>query len=646
MLFFIALLACGACSFRSDHAHPLDPLSAQEIEATGKILQAAGKISETSRFKFIHLKEPPKEEVLVYRRGDPIKRQAFAVVYDWASNTTTEAIVDLSRKALVSWRAIPKAQPGLLQDDHRLTEEIVRGDSRWRAAMFKRGITNLSAVKVRGYPMNSYTPTDRDGSRLAIALTSYRSAPGIWGRIASFLGFMPKQGRALDDVLVWVNLTTKEVLRFEDKGHMNPRPEPSELYDPDALPRAEAGSVSAVRSAFEVRGYQVRWKKWRFRFGMHPRVGLVLYTVAHEDDGRYRPLLYRASLSEMVVPYGDPGWRVWNPLDAGEFGLGLYGRSSMTKGSEAPENAVFFSSVMHDERGQPLEVPRAVALYGRDGGVLWRHGSQAQRAEELVLSFYTQIDNYDYGFNWVFRQDGTLEMEALLTGVVLWKAVSRSGDPSTPDDESTHGRLVGRHIEAPIHQHFFNFRLDLDVDGPMNSVVELNTVVKKGDPQSSGFPSVAVEETLFEREQQAQRRINLATQRNWKVVNSAVRNKLGQPSAYVLAAGENALPLAPSDSYLRQKAGFVNRHVWVTPFDAGEIYAAGEYVNLGPLGEGLPASTRANRRIDNTDLVLWYTMGVTHMPRPEEWPVMPVSRAGFRLVPSGFFSHNPAFDVN
>ncbi|MGH8610126.1 MAG: hypothetical protein ACREX9_22770 [Gammaproteobacteria bacterium] len=146
VLFFIALLACGACSFRSDHAHPLDPLSAQEIEATGKILQAAGKISETSRFKFIHLKEPPKEEVLVYRRGDPIKRQAFAVVYDWASNTTTEAIVDLSRKALVSWRAIPKAQPGLLQDDHRLTEEIVRGDSRWRAAMFKRGITNLSAV--------------------------------------------------------------------------------------------------------------------------------------------------------------------------------------------------------------------------------------------------------------------------------------------------------------------------------------------------------------------------------------------------------------------------------------------------------------------------------------------------------------------
>ncbi|MGH8645973.1 MAG: primary-amine oxidase, partial [Gammaproteobacteria bacterium] len=424
-------------------------------------------------------------------------------------------------------------------------------------------------------------------------------------------------------------------------------PQPGELYDPSARPRTHGqGYVSAARPGFEVRGYQVGWKKWRFRFGMHPRVGLVLYTVEHEDGGRYRSILYRASLSEMVVPYGDPGWRIWNPLDAGEFGLGVYGRSSMTKGGEAPNNAVFFSSVVPNERGEPLEVPRAIALYERDGGVLWRHGNQVQRAEDLVLSFYTQIDNYDYGFNWVFHQDGVLEMEALLTGAVLWKAVSRSSDSSVADNENTHGRLVGRHIEAPIHQHFFSFRLDFDVDGPMNSVLELNTVVKKGDAASSGVPSVAVRQTLFEREQQAQRRINLATQRSWKTINPTARNRLGQPTAYVLAAGENALPIAPPNSYLRRKAGFVNRHVWVTPYDESEIYAAGEYVNLGPLGEGLPTWTQANRKIANRDLVLWYTLGVTHMPRPEEWPVMPVSRTGFKLMPSGFFSRNPGLSPN
>ena len=44
-------------------------------------------------------------------------------------------------------------------------------------------------------------------------------------------------------------------------------------------------------------------------------------------------------------------------------------------------------------------------------------------------------------------------------------------------------------------------------------------------------------------------------------------------------------------------------------------------------------------------MVLWYTMGVTHIPRPEEWPVMPVTHVGFKMIPGGFFTRNPALDV-
>jgi len=40
--------------------------------------------------------------------------------------------------------------------------------------------------------------------------------------------------------------------------------------------------------------------------------------------------------------------------------------------------------------------------------------------------------------------------------------------------------------------------------------------------------------------------------------------------------------------------------------------------------------------------VLWYTLGMTHLPRPEDWPLMPAYTVGFRLVPAGFFSHDPA----
>ena len=83
----------------------------------------------------------------------------------------------------------------------------------------------------------------------------------------------------------------------------------------------------------------------------------------------------------------------------------------------------------------------------------------------------------------------------------------------------------------------------------------------------------------------------------------------------------------------------------VTPHAPEEMNAAGFYINQGKGGDGLPKWTSGNRAIENQDVVLWYSMGVTHIPRPEDWPVMPVHKAGFKLIPNGFFTRNPAMDV-
>ena len=125
--------------------------------------------------------------------------------------------------------------------------------------------------------------------------------------------------------------------------------------------------------------------------------------------------------------------------------------------------------------------------------------------------------------------------------------------------------------------------------------------------------------------------------------NPARRNALGQTSGYILMPGANSLPYARPGSGLLRHAGFVDAHVWGTPYRAGEDYAAGEYI--GAAGQGLPRWTAGDRSLAEGDLVLWYTLGVTHIPRAEEWPVMPVHRASFKLVPSGFFSRNPALDA-
>jgi primary-amine oxidase len=127
---------------------------------------------------------------------------------------------------------------------------------------------------------------------------------------------------------------------------------------------------------------------------------------------------------------------------------------------------------------------------------------------------------------------------------------------------------------------------------------------------------------------------------------SGTRNALGEPVRYLLIPGENALPYVAPTSWIRKRAGFVNAHLWATPFEPSEMNAAGSYVNQSQGGGGLPLWTKRNRSIENADVVLWYTLGITHIPRPEEWPVMPVHRTGFQLnlVPSGFFTSNSTME--
>src|SRR5579872_3745270 len=254
---------------------------------------------------------------------------------------------------------------------------------------------------------------------------------------------------------------------------------------------------------FQIDNGEVRWQKWRFRYALHPREGLVLYTVGYEDGGRVRPILYRGSLSEMVVPYGDPGaaWFFRNSFDAGELGLGVLA-SSLRPGVDCPQNCSVFDAVVSDETGEPRSIPHAVALYERDAGILWKHGDNTRRSRELVLSFLSEAGNYEYGFDWIFHQDGTLEMRVALTGIMAVKGVADGAhDP--------YGHPVAKNLEAPHHQHFFTFRLDLDVDGQANRVVEMNSASVPAGPRNPFGGGFTMTETPLLREADAQRNLSL-----------------------------------------------------------------------------------------------------------------------------------------
>ncbi|MBS1955704.1 MAG: primary-amine oxidase [Cyanobacteria bacterium SZAS-4] len=608
--------------------HPLDPLSAQEIELTTSILKEAHKTNRSSLFASISLLEPSKSAVLNFKAGERFKRQAFAVIYDLGSGKTFETCVDLTDKLVSSYKEAPGS--ARVPEDANIVHAIVRADSQWQQAMRKRGIKDLNDVYISVWAPG-YMPTSQNPSRILKAIFYYQGHTGN-----AFL-------RPIEGVVADVDVREKKLVHLADSGIVPIAPVKEvrgvQHLKPLSIQQSEGPS-------FVVNGNEVHWQNWTFRFAVLPREGPVLYTVSYNDNGKVRPVLYRASCSELCVPYADPSsaWSFRDSFDVGELHLGL-NTAALEAGKDAPNNAKFFDAIIANQFGAPITYRRALALYERDGGILWRHydkptkHNQSLRARDLVLSYITTLGNYDYGFNWIFREDGALECETTMTGIMLAKGVA--------DDNSgtEHGHSVEKNVEAVHHQHFFCFRLDMDVDGASNnSLVETNTrsaPLNEANPYGNAF---CMEVKKLHTEQEAKRTINLASTRRWKVINENCKNSLGQQTGYMLIPGENSLPYAAENSYVRKRAGYLGAHVWATPYQADQLYAAGTYPFNAASEDGLGKWTKANRSIENQDIVLWYTLGITHEPRPEEWPIMPVHRSGFKLIPNSFFSQNPSLN--
>jgi primary-amine oxidase len=545
-----------------------------------------------------------------------------------AKNETAEAIADLTAAKLVSWKIIPGAQAPEGMADSTRADRIVRADRRWAAALRERGIRDIDAVYSVAWPAGWFGLGAEDNQRIVRVVPYYAGAGNNF------------YAHPVEGIAAVVNLTSGKVLDFVDID----RNAPVLRYNADLDPASNQPQrphpapllvTQPQGPGFTVDNGEVRWDKWRFRYGLHPREGLVIYTAAFDN----RSVLYRGSLAEMAVPYGDPGqvWFFRNTFDAGELGLGLLA-SSLHPGLDCPQNCSVYDAVVSSESGEPHVIPGAVAIFERDGGIAWKHAENTRRARDLVVSYLSEAGNYEYGFEWIFHQDGGIESRVLLTGIMSVKSVANGAhDP--------YSHLVGPNTAAVHHQHFFCFRLDMDVDGQPNRVVEMNSApvpAGKANPYGGAF---TMQETTLTSEQKAERRLNLESSRRWIVVNPNAKNSLGQPTGYALLAGENAVPFALPDSWIRRRAGFLNWHLWVTPYSASERYPAGDYPYGAHGGDGLPKWTAADRPIDNKDVVLWYTMGITHNPRPEDWPVMPAYEAGFKLVPWGFFARNPAMDL-
>lgn len=617
--------------------HPLDPLSADEIVRASSIISEHLGSPKSLRFLMVAALEPPKG-------AEEMPRRAEAVCIDIDSGLTTEVVADLDAGRVVSATERPDVQPPALFEEYERADAAIRADDGWRAAMRARGLSeeqiDLSFIHL--------WPTGNFGSKWE---TVHRILKGI-----VYLCDEPDDnayGRPVEGLIAIVDLAEDRVLEVVDQP--SPAPASSSLrfdHDHGAPHRNNLKPLDIVQPegpSFTVEGHLLKWQKWQMRVSLHPREGLVLHKIAYEDDGRIRPICHRASLAEMVVPYGDPsvGHYFKNAFDSGECGIGRL-VNSLELGCDCLGEIAYLDGVVTDERGGARTIKNAICIHEEDAGLLWKHtyrhpderGTQSwlRRSRRLVISTIATVDNYDYGFYWYFYQDGSWEHEVKATGIVQTMAIE-------DDDPQITRHRIGPRLAGVHHQHFLGFRLDMEVDGPENTVYEVDTIplpLGPDNPYHNTFTASA--EPILD-ESESGRTINALSARHWRIANDAVKNPLGESPAYVLTPGATVAMMADERSMIARRAAFARKQLWVTAYDSTERYPAGDYPAQSEPGLGIPAWIENERPLNQTDIVLWYTLGMNHLVRPEEWPIMPVQRAGFSLKPWGFFDRNPGLDV-
>jgi primary-amine oxidase len=630
--------------------HPLAPLSAEEIAAAAEILKAERDLGPSVRFVFVLLHEPPKDVVRAWSPGDPTAREAFVLLRDREGSGVIEAVVSLTDERVLSYEQRDGVQAPMTFEEFMACEDVVRSDPAWQEAMRRRGVEDFSLAMIDPWASSYTCPEDDPGRRrIARPLTWLRAAPGEHG-----------YARPIEGLICVVDLDLMQVVELTDHGVVSLPPKAGN-YVPELM-LDDAGNVPAVSAlrddlkpieitqpegaSFKVDGHHVKWQKWDLHIGFNAREGLVLHRVGYTDAGVVRPIIYRASLSEMYVPYGDPAptHQFKNVFDMGEYGVGWLA-NPLTLGCDCLGEIKYFDGVVNDQDGNATTIPNAICMHEEDYGIGWKHTDfrteevEVRRLRRLVVSTIVTVGNYEYGYFWYLYTDGTIEYEVKLSGVISTGAIE-------PGVKPKHGTLVAPGLYGPHHQHFFNVRLDMEVDGTANSVVEVDSEPLPLGPDNPVGTAWVTKQTTLQSETEAQRLIDPFKARYWRIENPSVNNAVGDPVAYKLMPGDNVVPMAhPTDSQQGPRSGFAHKHLWVTPYDPREKFAAGDYPNQHPGGEGLPAFTAGDRPVADTDLVVWYTFGAHHVVRPEDWPVMPVTHIGFKLKPSGFFDGNPALDM-
>lgn len=638
--------------------HPLEPLTADEFRAVTALLSAEQGVGDGWRYASIELVEPTKSELAAYDADGTLPpRRAVVVCFNTGENTTYKSFVSLSGESVESFELVPGVQANFTVDEFEECDRVLRAHPDVQAALARRGITDMDLVFMDTWTYGGpVMPEEYKDRRLGWSDTWLRKEPGANPYATPITGLH-----------CVIDVNTMEVLRIEDAaaagseasganatgfdqpetmGEYVPRHIPQRIRDTFDRPPLKTLEITQPDGpSFQIDGNLLTWQNWSLRVGFNYREGMTLHTVSYTDAGRVRPIAHRLSFAEMVVPYRDPSVDHYRrtAFDIGEWGLGFM-TTSLELGCDCLGEIRYLDAVLHNSAGEPYTITNAICIHEEDNAVLWKHvdhdaGAEVRRMRRLTVSFHVTVANYEYLVYWRLYQDGNIECEVRATGIMVTTPIA-PGASANPN-----GTTVDNRTYAPFHQHFLTARMDLDIDGTDNTVFASETIAEPMGPDNPYGLSLVQQNTPLRTESEGKQNPNYATQKTWKIANPNVTTSLGLNPAYKLVPSGAFPSMFDPASPIFGRATVIGHTLWVTPNSPDERWPAGEFVNQSERDTGLAEWTKADRPIENTDVVLWYTFGIHHITRPEDWPIMPADIVSFWLKPFGFFDRNPSLDV-
>ncbi|MGR3802483.1 MAG: primary-amine oxidase [Marinibacterium profundimaris] len=619
-------------AFNTKVSHPLDPLSASEIEKAARLVRGHMGGADL-RFETIELKEPEKGSVRAWQQGgETPKRTARVNTFRPGKIGVWRFIVSLTDGAISREEHFPEARPMIMLEEFMQIEDTVKAHPDFIEACRKRGIEDLDLVCVDPWSAGNFDVEGEEGKHLAHTFCWVRMRPD------DNLYAHPIEG--LNPV---VDIKKMEVIRVDDYGAV-PVPEMEVNYDAQFIDemREDLRPIDVVQPegvTFTMEGRTIKWHDWSILIGFNGREGLTLHDIRYAD----RPVLYRASIAEMVVPYGAPDAQHArkNVFDIGEYGLGKLA-NSLELGCDCLGVIHYLDAEIPGIEGTSETIRNAICIHEEDTGILWKHWdfrtdkSEVRRGRRLVISSISTVGNYEYASYWYFYLDGKIEFEMKATGII--NTVGK-----TPETDMRFGTEVAPGVIGQIHQHLFVARLDLSIDGDENQVFECNTQALPMGPDNPYGNAFFVEETKLDKE--CGRTIAPEKQRYWKFASSDKTNYMGKPTAYKLEPSHAVTPFNNPEGPSGARMPFIYNHLWLSEYHADERFPAGDFMNHSDGSQGVHKAAERGNSIDGKDVVAWHVFGLHHNVRLEDFPVQPVISCGFMLMPNGFFDMNPCLDL-